>query len=102
MIGIVTKLLAARKLVGRHVLKIDCRGCMASDRHIEAVGVVEAIKYHSDIWPSETSHNDSDRLHAVCRVIKIRHDQPDEFFYPCVEDGDFGNFFEGPSLLWLR
>ena len=87
-------------LRGKTVLRVDCRGCMAHDHHIEKVGIVVGFKFCDEIWPSDREHNK--KIHAVCRVVKTREDVPDEFFYPCIEDGALMPTPNKDAWMWLQ
>lgn len=92
----------AHKLLGRTVMEIDCRGCMAEQHHLVRVGEIVEVDDQRIILNAPDAQP---MIIAKCRTIQSRRDMPDEFFTCAIADGDFqelpsGAFGQHLGYIW--
>jgi hypothetical protein len=89
--------LTKRNLLGKLVVEIDQRGCMAEDHQFKRLGVIVGVEDQRVRLPTSQS-----MLQAKCRIVVSRETTEDEFFYVCIEDGSFQPDERVPYLMWWR
>lgn len=93
----------AHKLLGRTLMEIDCRGCMAEDHHLIRVGEIVEVDDQRIILNAPDA---TPMIIAKCRTIQSRTDMPEEFFTTCaIADGAFqelpsGAFGQHLGYIW--
>lgn len=91
------------KMLGRLLMEIDCRGCMAEDHQLVRVGEIVEVDDQRKVLGHETGEA---LVIAKCRVIQSRTDLPEEFFTTCpIIDGDFqelprGKYRQHLGYIW--
>ncbi len=91
------KWLTKLNLLGKLVVEIDQRGCMAEDHRFVKMGMIVGIENQRKRYPNSQS-----MMQAKCRVVVSRETVADEFFYVGVEDGCFQPDDHVPYLMWWR
>lgn len=83
--------------IGRTVIEIDVRGCMAENHVLKRVGVITDIGDQRRLLGNPKAES---MLRLKCRVFESREDLPAEYFYPLTDGALQPSEIDSDVLYW--